>query len=185
MTPNWLSSANQREHWKWEVYFYNWWKPQCWLKAPIFHMFSLIYLCSTTVCRHEWGIFPWLYGCPQINIYIKNIFCVIHTLVLSFPHGIYIYIYIPKMRFEMILISQIFSLYWYQNLRFFEGCCAFPKPSWSATYYKIPCLSNLIVSTWMMLHIALIKNSCGLQVLAEPHNQLNLWNWPTDGSLME
>ena len=39
----------------WSFYLYSWWKPQCRLKAPIWYVFSLIFLHCMTICRHESG----------------------------------------------------------------------------------------------------------------------------------
>ena len=37
------------------LYFYTWWKPQCWLKAPGLNVFTLIFLCCADVYRYESG----------------------------------------------------------------------------------------------------------------------------------
>ena len=37
------------------LHLYSWLKPKCWLKAIVFCVSYVIYLCSVIVCRHESG----------------------------------------------------------------------------------------------------------------------------------
>ena len=74
------------------VYFYSWWKPQCWLKAPGLSVFTLNFLCSVAIYRHDSG------RCHTLLPFLTYIFLSFHLFRFSF--------YIEKFT-EMILIWEI------------------------------------------------------------------------------
>ena len=64
------------------VSFYSWWKPQCWLKVPIF-LFFQVSLGSTAICKHVSG------RCHSFLLYLA-IFLVMSPFNELVEYGIYL-----------------------------------------------------------------------------------------------